>query len=117
MIDSSAWWIFAAILPLIYWNIPAAGRPILLTVASFAVLVVLAPFHLFLMLGIGLLVYASFALPTIDVATERTGPAAAALKAIGTNRVRAPVLVILGYLFWFKYFLPLEQIFDPRVSV
>ena len=34
MIDHGAWWLFAAILPLIYWNIPVAGRPILLAVAD-----------------------------------------------------------------------------------
>ncbi|HEX7751727.1 MAG TPA: MBOAT family O-acyltransferase [Novosphingobium sp.] len=117
MIDHGAWWLFAAILPLVYWNIPAAGRPVLLAVASFAVLFALSPLHLSLMLGIGLLVYASFALPAFDPAPSRGGLGGAALKAIGTNRVRAPVLVILCYLLWFKYVLPLEHMLAPRAGV
>jgi alginate O-acetyltransferase complex protein AlgI len=81
------------------------------------VLVVLAPLHLCVMLGLSVLVYASFALPVVDPRAAGGGAATWVLKAIGTNRVRAPVLVVLGYLLWFKYVLPIEHMFAPQGSV
>lgn len=109
MLDKGTWWIFAAIMPLIYWNIPVRARPILLAAASFGVLLWFSPIHILLMLGISLIVFSSFSLPVPAAASVSGGAIITAIRMLGRINVRAPVLVILCYLMWFKYIAPLEN--------
>lgn len=112
MIQYSGWWLFAALMPFVYWRLPAAWRPQALSIASITVLIALAPFDVLLMLLLGLYVYAAVAPPE-----AANGKLMAALGR--TNRFSVPIILILAYLFWYKYLIPYGRLLahDPDYAV
>lgn len=112
MINTLAWWLFIALLPLVYWLLPPRVRPVLLALASIAFLVALSPIDLLVMLGIALAVYAIAATP-----------GAARLRGIydrlpAAGRATIPVTIVLAYLAWFKYVTPITSAlgFSPKIA-
>lgn len=103
MIDSPAWWLFAGVLPLVYWLLPSRVRPVLLAVVSLAVLFALSPVDMAIMVAIGVIVYAVFVHAEAP-AMRALGQAFARLPLAG--RAAGPVTLVLLYLFWFKYLIP-----------
>ena len=104
MIQHLDWWLFALMLPVVYWRLANRFRPLLLIVASLAVLARLAPLDLMMMLGVGLFVYGSFALsamPAVAAAGDRRGSIVVGLSSLGRSPL--PIVVVILYLFWYKY--------------
>ena len=116
MIDTPAWWLFIAVLPLIYWLLPSRIRPVLLAVVSLVVLFALSPVDMVVMLGIGVFVYAVFAYaeaPALQAIGRRFSRLPLAGRALG------PVTLVLLYLFWFKYLVPITTALgvNSRIAV
>ncbi len=105
MINSVNWWLFVALLPLVYWLLPVRLRPAMLALVSLATLVALSPIDMLIMVAIGCTAY-------LALAYSSWPP----LAAVGRGFVRlplagratGPVVLILLYLFWFKYLVPIS---------
>jgi alginate O-acetyltransferase complex protein AlgI len=118
MIQNLDWWIFLLIAPVAYWLAPARLRPALLAIASFGVLIALAPAAVLPMAALGLGVYGTYELA--ERAPALAWAAEGSAVAQGFARVRGlglPILVVALYLFWFKYVPPLARMVSPDLSL
>ena len=116
MIQELNWWLFLAIVPIASWLLPLRFRFPLLGAASLVVLFALAPLFIAQMLALSLLVYGAFALQARVVA----GPPIALLSRgprLAVNLGGILCLIILGYLFHYKYWPQIAGLFWHRPTL
>lgn len=105
MIQSGIWWLFLGLGPVVYWLLPVGWRTAALAVTSLALLLTFAPLDIGLMLGLALIVFAAFRLPTGMVASLPPG-----LSAL--LRSPWPFWAVLMYFLWAKYLPALATVFS-----
>lgn len=105
MIDLPSWWLFVVLLPVVYWLLPGRIRPAMLGVLSVAFLIALSPVDMAVMLAIGVVVYAILANAERPL-LQAVGRAYGRLPLAG--RATVPVGIVMLYLFWFKYLVPIS---------
>ncbi len=105
MIKDPSWWLFLSIMPLVYWRLPVERRSLALSLASFAILAVLAPFDMLVMLVLAMFVYLATAAPA-ELAGAAPGRLAVLRGWMKFGRFSIPVVAILAYLGWYKYAAP-----------
>lgn len=117
MIQNLDWWLFAALMPVIYWLAPGRLRLPLLAVASLGILIRLAPVDMTVMLGIGLFVYASFA--GVPAPAEAGGPSPKPHPLRHLARIGQSPWLVVGiflYLFWYKYLPAIARMSEHGAS-
>ncbi len=114
MIQTLNWWLFAAVLPVLYWLAPAKLRLPALALASLAVLVAIDPIGIAGMLALGLVIYAASAM-----AERQDGkPANPLLKGLAAAG-RSPwlILAVFIYLVAYKYVPAIVKTFDQKAGI
>jgi alginate O-acetyltransferase complex protein AlgI len=114
VIQNLDWWVFLALAPVVYWLSPLRFRPIVLTIASFLVIVPLAPFAVAFMVGLSLFVYFVLKFSAIPAIGESEAGLGVLPYKIGKVRITTWMFfVVLAYLAWYKYVPQMASQFSP----
>ena len=116
MIQELSWWLFLAIVPVAYWLVPLRFRFPLLGASSLFALMMLAPVFVAQMLALSLVVYGAFAVQTRLVASAPSAFLSRLQKpAVSLGGILC--LIILGYLFNYKYWPQIAGLFWRRPTL
>lgn len=105
MIQTSTWWGFLALGPLVYWLLPQRWRTLALAAASLALLAVFAFYDVLAMLALGLIVFAAFRVPA-RLTANLPQPIISALSSPW------PIWLVFLYFLWSKYLPALLHVFS-----
>ena len=105
MIQTSIWWGFLTLGPLVYWLLPQRWRTWALAAASLGLLAVFAFYDVLVMLALGLIIFVAFRVPTRLTAN---------LPKSVTSALRSPwpIWSVFLYFLWSKYLPALMHIFS-----
>ncbi|GGH24689.1 alginate O-acetyltransferase [Alsobacter metallidurans] len=112
MIQLGEWWLFTAASLATFWLLPAAVRLHFLAAASIAFLMMLAPAACVLMVALSIVVRLSFATSPKMIALAGGGRGFVQVAASSVGRAGPPVVLILGYLFWYKFAPPIVRVWQ-----